>query len=141
LPRDRLHEPITRHLRQDVPRLLAGQTVGQALDWLRHNPPRGRIIYFYVVDETGRLEGVVPARQLILSAADARVADIMVRKVIALAAEASVLEACEFFIQHRLLAYPVVDDKRKLLGVVDVELYTDELDNLGSAEAREDLFQ
>jgi magnesium transporter len=83
----------------------------------------------------------VPARQLILSAADARVADIMVRKVIALAAEASVLEACEFFIQHRLLAYPVVDDKRKLLGVVDVELYTDELDNLGSAEAREDLFQ
>jgi magnesium transporter len=136
-----LHEPITRHLRQDVPRLLAGQTVGQALDWLRHNPPRGRIIYFYVVDETGRLEGVVPARQLILSAADARVADIMVRKVIALAAEASVLEACEFFIQHRLLAYPVVDDKRKLLGVVDVELYTDELDNLGSAEAREDLFQ
>ena len=141
LPRDRLHEPITRHLRQDVPRLLAGQTVGQALDWLRHNPPRGRIIYFYVVDETGRLEGVVPARQLILSAADARVADIMVRKVIALAAEASVLEACEFFIQHRLLAYPVVDENRILLGVVDVELYTDELDNLGSAEAREDLFQ
>jgi len=141
LPRDRLHEPITRHLREDVPRLLAGQTVGEALDWLRHNPPRGRIIYFYVVDETGRLEGVVPARQLILSAADARVADIMVRKVIALPAAASVLEACEFFIQHRLLAYPVIDENRQLLGVVDVELYTDELDNLGSAEARDDLFQ
>src|SRR5438105_1672014 len=141
LPRDRLHESITRHLREDVPRLLAWQTVGEALDWLRHNPPRGRIIYFYVVDETGRLEGVVPARQLILSAADARVADIMVRKVIALPAAASVLEACEFFIQHRLLAYPVIDENRQLLGVVDVELYTDELDNLGSAEARDDLFQ
>src|SRR5438445_5427145 len=141
LPRDRLHEPITRHLRKDVPRLLAGQTVGEALDWLRHNPPPGRIIYFYVVDENGRLEGVVPARQLILSAADARVADIMVRQVIAVPASASVLEACEFFIQHRLLAYPVVDENHKLLGVVDVELYTDELDNLGSAEARDDLFQ
>src|SRR5437660_512251 len=122
LPRDRLHEPITRHLREDVPRLLAGQTVGQALDWLRHNPPRGRIIYFYVVDEYGCLEAIVPARQLILSRADARVADILVRQVIAVPAEATVLQACEFFIQHRLLAYPVEDEQRQLLGVVDVEL-------------------
>src|SRR5437899_11843912 len=95
LPRDRLHEPITRHLREVVPRLLAGQTVGEALDWLRHNPPRGRIIYFYVVGENGRREGVVPARQLILSAPDSRVADIMVRQLIAVPASPSAPEACD----------------------------------------------
>ena len=141
LPRAKLDDLITQHIHQDFPRLLAGQTVREALDWLRQNPPGGRIIYFYVVDGEGRLEGVVPTRRLILSPADKRIADIMVRQVVAVPAQATVLEACEFFIQHRLLAYPVVDEKRRLLGVVDVELYTDELDNLGNADAREDLFQ
>jgi magnesium transporter len=128
-------------MRQDYPRLLAGQTVGEALEWLRQNPPSGRIIYFYVLDDQGRLEGVVPTRRLVLSPLDKRLADIMIRHVIAIPAHASVLEACEFFIQHRLLAYPIVDEQRKVLGIVDVELYTDELDNLGNAESRDDLFQ
>src|SRR5262249_23763008 len=69
------------------------------------------------------------------------VADIMIRRVIALPARATVLEACEFFIQHRLLAFPVVDDAEKLLGVVDMELYTDELGQLGESSNRNDLFQ
>jgi magnesium transporter len=141
LARDRLHEPITRHIHQEFPRLLVGQTVGEALNWLRHNPPGGRIIYFYVVDDAGRLEGVVPTRRPILSPAEKRLEDVMIRQVVAVPAEATVLDACEFFIQHRLLAYPVVDEQRKLLGIVDVELYTDELDNLGNAETRDDLFQ
>jgi magnesium transporter len=141
ISRARLEAPVTRHMRQDYPRLLIGQTVGEALEWIRQNPPSGRIIYFYVVDGQGRLQGVVPTRRLVLNSADKRVADIMIRQVIAIPAQATVLEACEFFIQHRLLAYPIVDDDRKMLGIVDVELYTDELDNLGNAEARDDLFQ
>ena len=40
--------------------------------------------------------------------------------------EATVLEACEFFIQHRFLALPVVDAGRRMVGVVDVELYTED---------------
>jgi len=128
-------------MRQDFPRLLMEQTVGEAMQWLRQNPPGGRIIYFYVIDKEGRLQGVVPTRRLILSPSETQLADIMVRQVVAIPAAATVLDACEFFIQHRLLAYPVIDENRKLVGVVDVELYTDELDNLGDAEARDDLFQ
>jgi magnesium transporter len=65
----------------------------------------------------------------------------MVRHVVALPAGATVLDACEFFTLHRFLAFPVVDDERRLLGVVDVELYTDELSDLGSGEPVDDLFQ
>jgi magnesium transporter len=132
---------VTTHLRQDYTKLMPGLTVGGALDWLRRHPPQGRIIYFYVVDEDGRLQGVVPTRRLVLSPPEAPLADLMVRQVVTLPAGATVLEACEFFIQHRLLAFPVVDDRRRLLGVVDVELYTDELTNLGDAAQRDDLFQ
>ena len=41
------------------------------------------------------------------------------------------LEACEFFTLHRLLAFPVVDEGRRLVGVVDVDLYTEELAETG----------
>jgi magnesium transporter len=134
-------DPVTRHMNQDYTTLRARQTVGEALDWLRRNPPRGRIVYFYVLDADDRLCGVVPTRRLVLSPPEAVVADIMVKKVITLPAGATVLDACEFFIQHRLLAFPVVDEAARLLGVVDMELYTDEIGQLSDANARDDLFQ
>lgn len=126
-----LDELVSRRMHQNYTALRMDQTVAAALDWLRQHPPQDRIIYFYVVDDAGTLKGVVPTRRLILSAPDARLADIMVAKVMALPARATVLEACEFFILHRLLAFPVVDDDGRLIGVVDIELYTGELDRLG----------
>jgi magnesium transporter len=141
LSKDRWHEPISRHLRHDFARLFPGQTVGDALTYLREHPPQGRIIYFYVVDVDGRLQGVVPTRRLLLSRPETIIDDLMVRQVVTLPAAATVLEACEFFIQYRLLAFPVVDRRGQLLGVVDMELYTDEVTNLGEAVLRDDLFQ
>lgn len=132
---------VTGHMHHDFPQLDVGLTVGETLDWLRQHPPPGRIIYFYVVDDGGRLSGVIPTRRLILSSPETPVGDIMVREVITLPAAATVLEACEFFIQHRLLAFPVVNEEGRLLGVVDVELYTDELSELDAAQRRDDLFQ
>jgi magnesium transporter len=42
---------------------------------------------------------------------------------------------------HRLLAFPVVDEKQRILGVVDVELYTSELNEIDQGERNDDLFQ
>src|SRR5262249_29692125 len=116
----RLNDPVTQRMHQDFTQLRAGQTVGEALDWLRHNPPPGRVIYFYVVDDEGRLQGVVPTRSLLLSRPETPLADLMVGKMVVVPARATVLEACEFFIQHRLLAFPVVDEANRLLGVIDI---------------------
>jgi magnesium transporter len=136
-----LNDPVTAHMHQDFALLRVGLTAGQALAWLRQNWPRGRIVYFYVEDEGGRLLGVVSTRQLILSDPDRPLAEIVDRRVITVPASATVLEACEFFIQHRLLAFPVVDADRHMLGVVDVGLYTEELGQLEDANRRDDLFQ
>jgi magnesium transporter len=141
LTKANLNDPVTTHIHRDFTSLLLEKTVGEALDWLRSHPPPGRVVYLYVVDSEGRLCGVVPTRRLLLAAPQTPLADIMVRQVVALPQAATVLEACEFFIQHRLLAFPVVDDRRHILGVVDVELYTDELHNLGDVKERNDVFQ
>jgi magnesium transporter len=136
-----LDDPVTKHMHQEFPRLRLGEQVGDALNRIRAHPPGGRIIYFYVVDEDERLRGVVPARRLLLSSSETPLAEIMVKEVAALPDAATVLDACEFFIQHRLLALPIVDPQGHMLGVVDMELYTDELSRLDDARAREDLFQ
>jgi magnesium transporter len=141
-----LDDPVARHMRTDFARLRVSQTVGEALEATRERaldaaPPSGRVIYFYVVDDEGRLEGVVPTRRLLLSPLETPIADIMVRKVIALTEEATVLDACEFFTLHRLLAFPVVDNRRRMLGVVDIELYTNELADIESSTRADDLFQ
>jgi magnesium transporter len=134
-------DDVTDHMHRDLPQLREALTVGEALAWLRQNPPPGRIIYFYVVDDKGHLRGVVPTRRLVLSSPDELLVNIMVREVVAVPAQATVLDACEFFIQHRFLAFPIVDEENHLLGMVDVELYTEELSQLGDRRVSDDLFQ
>jgi magnesium transporter len=135
-----LNDPITLHLRTDFVALPFGTTVGAALEQTRQRAPAGRIVYFYVVDEENRLRGVVPTRRLLLSEPDRLVDDIMVARPVAIPHMATVLDACEFFTLHRFLAFPVVDQDNRLLGIVDVELYTDELADL-SHGVGDDLFQ
>jgi len=136
-----LNDPVTSHMRTDYARLLVTQTVGEALESIRNRPPEGRILYFYVVDDENHLRGVVPTRRLLLNDLHRPIAEIMVRQVITLSAMATVLDTCEFFTMHRLLAFPVVDAERRLIGVVDVELYTDEVSEIEKGERNDDLFQ
>jgi len=137
----RLGDPVTHHMRADFARLALHHTVGEAIAAARAAPPTGRIIYFYVLDAAGRLEGVVPTRRLLLSPDATSIREIMVTRVVTIPAVATVLDACEFFLLHKLLAFPVVDAERRMLGIVDVDLYTDKLADVDRREELDDLFQ
>jgi magnesium transporter len=137
----RLDGLAIEHSRKDFASIFVHHTVGEALAHIRRHPPKGRFVYFYVVDEEKKLQGVVPTRRLLLNSPETRVTDIMVRKVITIPATATVLDACEYFILHRLLAFPVVDAENRILGVIDVDLYTDELAELDARSEQDDVFQ
>jgi len=85
--------------------------------------------------------GVVPTRRLLRAQPDATVAGVRIARVVAVPSTATVLDACEFFVLHKLLAFPVVDADRRLVGLVDVDLYTDELAELEKRQESDDLFQ
>lgn len=136
-----LDDPVVKHIRIDNAPLHVDQTIGEALAQVRAEPPEGRIIYFYVVDDGNRLVGVVPTRRLLLNQPDAKLSDVMIRRLITIPDTATVMNACEMFTMHKLLAFPVVDEHRHLLGIVDVELYTDELADLAHTTNHDDLFQ
>ena len=117
------------------------QTLGEAVAQIQQQEVGGRIVYFYVVDREQRLQGVLPIRRVLLNPPETPVADVMVRNVVALPATATLVDACEHFMLHRFLALPIVDENRRILGVVDVELYTDEISDLARREESEDVFQ
>jgi magnesium transporter len=115
--------PALQYARKDFPLLRADASVEKALESIRREGVGERVIYFYAVDDDGRLVGVVPTRRLLTGAPTALLREIMVPRVIALPAEATVLEACEFFVLYKLLAFPVVDSDRHVLGVVDADVF------------------
>lgn len=136
-----LTDPIERHINRDFVRLRPELTVGEALLEIRRQRPASRIIYFYVLDSDGKLLGVVPTRRLLLHEFEARLADVMIHPVISMSLHCTVAQACEYFILHRLLAFPVVDDEQRLVGTIDVEIYTKEIGEMERWERNDDLFQ
>ena len=71
---------------------------------------------YYVVEDDGRLVGVLPLRRLITYPVEKSLKEVMQTRVIALPQAATVLDACEFFVMHKFLAFPVVDEGRRVTG-------------------------
>ena len=114
--------------------LAAGLSVQEALEAIRGRELGEKIVYFYVVDAEDRLAGVLPTRRLLTAGLDQRLQDIMVPRVMAIPQTATLLEACEAFVLHKFLAFPVVDEQRRIVGVVDVSFFTQEVFDLSGEE-------
>lgn len=100
-----------------------------------------RIVYFYVVDSNDRLVGVVPTRRLLGSQLEQRLSEVMIGPVITIPKDAIVLDAYEFFMVHKLLAFPVVDEHKHILGVVDVGMFTDEAFDVADQTSMDRVFE
>lgn len=114
----------------------AEATVSQVMADLRAHPPAPKTGYYlYVCDSSGRLEGVVSLRDLIVAAPDARIGDIMARNVVSVRADADQEEAANLVAHYDLLALPVVDAEGRLVGVITV----DDVLEVMEEEATEDI--
>ena len=123
-------QPVTNYARKDFTALNKNLTVNEALRKIRNEGLGERIVYFYVVDDEEKLVGVLPTRRILTAFPDKKIEEIMVSRVAALPSSASVYDACEFFVTYKFLAFPVVDSENKIVGIVDVNLFTEELLNL-----------
>jgi magnesium transporter len=138
---DHLHQPVITIARKDFATLFEGLSVQQALDEIRSHGIGEKIVYFYVVDGEGCLKGVVPTRRLLTAPLDHRLSEVMIRQVVTIPQHAKIVDALEFFVIHKFLAFPVVDQKRRIVGVVDVNLFTEEVFDLTERERMEEVFE
>jgi CBS domain-containing protein/sporulation protein YlmC with PRC-barrel domain len=77
--------------------------------------------YFFVLDEQGRLTGVLSMRQVLIAAPTARVSDVMTREPVTAAPDDEPQQVAEKIAEYNLLAIPVVDDEQRFLGAVTVD--------------------
>jgi magnesium transporter len=131
------HAPVVDHARRDLPLLDADMSVGEALGRLRREGIGERVIYFYVVDAEKRLVGVLPTRRLLTASLETPLRQIMVPRVVAIPETATVLDACEFFVLYKFLAFPVVDAQRRVIGIIDANLFAEEILEAGESEDRQ----
>ncbi len=132
---------VTRHIRHELSPLRPDMSIADALETLRADPPGGRVVYLYVLDDDHHLLGVIPTRRFLLNPPGTLLREIMVRELVTIPDSASILDAHEAFASHRLLALPVCDTSGRMLGVIDVEIYTNELDAIERGRRADALFQ
>lgn len=136
-----LDQPVTGFIRQDFAELRDSMTTREALEAVRREGIGEKIVYFYVLDEEQRLVGVLPTRRLLTAMPEELIGDLMIRRVVAIPKTATLLEACEFFVLHKFLAFPVVDEERHVLGLIDVGVFTEEVFDIAERAQHEDVFE
>lgn len=97
----------------------ANITVRDAFDRLRLQAPDSETIYYvYVLDDRRRLLGVVTLRMMVLAPPHAVIGTIMDTDVVAVQAKDDQELVAQVMARYDLLAIPVVDDERRLVGII-----------------------
>ncbi|MFC1892040.1 magnesium transporter [Thermodesulfobacteriota bacterium] len=74
--------------------------------------------YMYVLDRNGKLTGVLRIHDLLLASDETILSSFMLKKPISLAASASIRQLKSFFDDQKFFGVPIVDDEKRLLGIV-----------------------
>lgn len=109
-------------------------TVAEAIERFRADAPEIEAVYYmYLLDEAGRLAGVISLRELLLEKPGSRLSDIMVTKLKTAAPGADAVHVIAIVTKYNLVALPVVDEEGYLLGIVTID---DIVDRIMPASAR-----
>ena len=108
--------------------------VSDAIARIRSEPEAEMVFYLYVVDASGRLEGVVSLRQLVLARHEQELSQIMNRRVVRVRPDQPRSEVAGLIARYNLLAVPVADTGNILCGIVTVD---DAIDAIADETTRE----
>jgi magnesium transporter len=121
----------------EVVALTPGETVDDAIHFLRTAEAGISIAAVYVVDDDRRLLGFVRLRRMVTARPAARLGDIMSTDVISVDVNADQEEVADLVDKYDFLAIPVVDSDKRLVGVVTVDDVLDVIEE----EASEDIYK
>jgi len=116
---DQQEEKILNFATSDFLAFAPDKTAEQATKAYRREA-RGKdvIMYLYIVDDDDKLLGVIDIKELLQASDEAFLKDLMIDNVVSLNPESTLKEASEMFAKYGFRAMPIVDENRKILGVV-----------------------
>jgi CBS domain-containing protein/sporulation protein YlmC with PRC-barrel domain len=104
--------------------LREGLTAQEALEQLRHSEEAQEdehLFFIYIVDDQGILKGVISLRDLVLAAPGKPLAEFMDTDPITVGPQMPQQEVAQLVAKYDLLAMPVVNESKTLLGIVTVD--------------------
>lgn len=97
-------------------------TAEGTINRLRELAPAAETIYYlFVVDDEEKLTGVLSLRNLIISSPHKPVSEIMIKDLITVDPQMNQRKVAEVISKYNLLAVPVVDANKRILGIVTVD--------------------
>jgi magnesium transporter len=110
-------------------------TVEEATQLIRRSPVPEYAQHAYVLDKRGKLTGIISLRRLLISKPNDRISDLMNRSVDAIHPDLDREAVAKEFARYNYYALPVVDEEKRLLGIVTV----DDVIDILRAEQTEDV--
>jgi magnesium transporter len=129
-------ESAGRRMQTDFIAIPPFWTVGQTIDYLRSEQDLPDEFYqIYVVDAGYQVLGTIPLDKFLRSGREARIEDIMISQVILVDASEDQEEAARDFERYDLVEVAVVDESKRLVGVLTI----DDMVDVIHEEADEDI--
>jgi magnesium transporter len=101
--------------------LHGNDTVQTVWEVLRRDKPKFDMVYYlYVVSDKDEIKGMVSLRDIIVSGQDAKLFDIMESDIVCVLDSDKIESLNDIIAKYNLLAVPVVDENKVLLGVVTI---------------------
>ncbi len=99
-----------------------GWTMDQVIQAVRQRAEEVEGLHnIYVTDDAGCLSGVLPLKRLLLAPQATIVSEVMNRDVIAVREDVDQEEVAQIFKRYNLVALPVIDESRRLIGRITVD--------------------
>ncbi len=112
-------------------------TCAEALQKLKAVAPASETIYYiYITNGNRQLIGLLSLKDLILSRSYARISEIMHKDVVSVNLDDDVEKVAAMIAKYDFLAIPVIDQDKRLVGIVTVDDVVDVLNE----EATEDIY-
>jgi magnesium transporter len=128
---------VGRIMTTDYLALPPATTAQGAIDKIRERGELETFFYLYVVEEAGRLVGVVPIRNLVVAPQDRTLGEMMIAEPIRAEVTMDQEEAARLVSKYELLALPIVDHGGRLAGIITVDDVIDIIDK----ETTEDMYR
>lgn len=106
----------------EIAALPMGLTTGEAIERIRQlHEDYEDLSYVYVVDDEGRLRGVISFRDLVFRRPGAPLADVMVPDPVSVSVMSDREEVAELAQRYHLFGIPVTDETGRLVGMVTTD--------------------
>jgi len=128
---------VGRIMTTDLLALSPDITAQGAIDKIRERGELETFFYLYVVDEAGKLIGVVPIRNLVVAPPGRPLRDMMIADPIRAEVSMDQEEAARLVSKYDLLALPIVDHDGRLAGLITV----DDVIDVIADETTEDMYK